>query len=236
MAPGGSSAGSPAAPGSPSPSGRTPCGTPSSPLPWTPACHSGMSRKPRPTQTRGPPCAMTGPEPPSTGTPPTSSPPTSPEPPDRGMTAPPGRPCLARRPAPARPSRGVNGSRIREPPFGVATPVGWESSLPHPNRSFGMPRTSCPCVQGPAGMWFWNLGDQVGWGPWPGSAPGGEDVEVTVGVAAVFPSPRPGAGTGRGAGCPGQEPERAVRASRGTRYWASGLPQPVTGSQPGPAL
>ncbi len=28
----------------------------------------------------------------------------------------------------------------------------------------------------------------------------------------------------------------AAWASSGTRYWASGLPQPVTGSQPGPAV
>ena len=34
----------------------------------------------------------------------------------------------------------------------------------------------------------------------------------------------------------GQAPEWGACASSGTRYWASGLPQPVTGSQPGPAL
>jgi integrase/recombinase XerD len=82
-APGGSSAGSPAAPESPSLSGRTPCGTPSSPPPWTPACRCATCRKPPPTPTRAPPCATTGPEPPSTATPPTSSPPTLQVPPDR---------------------------------------------------------------------------------------------------------------------------------------------------------
>ena len=46
--------------------------------------------------------------------------------------------------------------------------------------------------------------------------------------------PPAGAAPG-GAGHPGQSPERTVRASRGTRYRASGLPQPVTGSQPRPA-
>jgi hypothetical protein len=30
-------------------------------------------------------------------------------------------------------------------------------------------------------------------------------------------------------------PWRALCASKGTRFWAFGLPQPVTGSQPGPA-
>jgi hypothetical protein len=30
-------------------------------------------------------------------------------------------------------------------------------------------------------------------------------------------------------------PRRAACASKGTRVWAFGLPQPVTGSQPGPA-
>jgi integrase/recombinase XerD len=49
----------------------------------TPASRCATSRKPRPTPTRGPPCAMTGPGPPWTGTPPTSSRPTSPEPPGR---------------------------------------------------------------------------------------------------------------------------------------------------------
>jgi hypothetical protein len=56
---------------------RTPCGTPSSPPPSTPEFPSAMSRKPRPTPTRAPPCATTAPERPWTGTLPTSSPPTS---------------------------------------------------------------------------------------------------------------------------------------------------------------
>src|SRR5579863_1692110 len=37
-------------------------------------------------------------------------------------------------------------------------------------------------------------------------------------------------------GAPHWAQVRAVRASRGTRYWASGLPHPVTGSQPGAAV
>ena len=48
-APRGSSAGPPTAPGSPSPSGRTRCGTRSSPPPSTPACRSATCRKPPPT-------------------------------------------------------------------------------------------------------------------------------------------------------------------------------------------
>ena len=101
-APGGSSAGSPAGPGSPRTSGRTPCATRSSPPPWTPACRCGTCRKPPPTPTRGPPCATTGPGPPSTGTPPISSPPTLLEqlgsPAQRA--APPDQQGRARRPAP----------------------------------------------------------------------------------------------------------------------------------------
>jgi site-specific recombinase XerD len=62
------------------PIGRTPCGTPSSPPPSTPASRYATSKKPPPTPTREPPCATTEPEAPSTGTPPTSSPPTSPAP------------------------------------------------------------------------------------------------------------------------------------------------------------
>ena len=59
-------------------------------------------------------------------------------------------------------------------------------------------------------------------------------VDVT---AKSLGGPAPGAGTGPGgAGHSGQAPERAECASSGTRYWASGLPQPVTGSQLGPAL
>ena len=95
-APGGSSGAPPAAPGSPSPSGRTRCATRSSPPHWTPGSRCGTCRKPPPTLTRAPPCAMTGPAPPWTGMPPTSSPPTSPEPPGshsrRPGTHPPGWP------------------------------------------------------------------------------------------------------------------------------------------------
>jgi len=67
--------------GSPRPSPRTRCGTPSSPPPSTQECRCVMSRKPPHTRTRGPPCGMTGPAAAWTGTPPTSSPPTSPVPP-----------------------------------------------------------------------------------------------------------------------------------------------------------
>jgi integrase/recombinase XerD len=49
---------------------------------WTPESRCGMCRKPPRTPTRAPPCGMTGPGPPWTGTPPTSSLPSSPEPPD----------------------------------------------------------------------------------------------------------------------------------------------------------
>lgn len=73
-APGGSSGASPAARGSPRPLGLTRCATHSSPPRWTPGSHSAMCRKPRPTLTRGPRCAMTGPAPRWTATPPTSSP------------------------------------------------------------------------------------------------------------------------------------------------------------------
>jgi integrase/recombinase XerD len=54
-APGGWSAGSPAAPGSPSRSGRTRCGTRSSPPRWMPGCRCGTCRKPLPTLIPGPP-------------------------------------------------------------------------------------------------------------------------------------------------------------------------------------
>jgi site-specific recombinase XerD len=50
---------------------------------WTPVSRCATSRKPPPTPTHAPPCAMTGPAPRWTGTPPISSPPTSPEPPGR---------------------------------------------------------------------------------------------------------------------------------------------------------
>jgi integrase len=53
-APGGSSAGSPAGPGSPSPSDRTPCATRSSPPPSTPGCRCATSKRPPHTRTRGP--------------------------------------------------------------------------------------------------------------------------------------------------------------------------------------
>jgi integrase len=75
-APPGSSAASPGAPGSPSTSARTRCGTPSSPPPSTPGSRSATYRKPPPTPTRAPPCATTGHGPAWTGTPPTSLPPT----------------------------------------------------------------------------------------------------------------------------------------------------------------
>jgi integrase len=54
-APGGLSAGLPAVPGSPSPSGRTPCGTRSSPPRWTRGSRCVTSRKPPPTLIREPP-------------------------------------------------------------------------------------------------------------------------------------------------------------------------------------
>ena len=60
MAPPGSSAGLPAAPGSLSTSAPTRCGTHSSPPALTPACRCGMCRRPPPTPTRAPPCATTG--------------------------------------------------------------------------------------------------------------------------------------------------------------------------------
>ena len=51
-------------------------GTPSSPPPWMPASRCGMSKKRRRMPIREQPCATTGPDNPSTVTPPTSSPPT----------------------------------------------------------------------------------------------------------------------------------------------------------------
>ena len=54
-APAGSCAAPPAAPGSPSPPGRTPCGTPLLPQHLTPAFRSAMCKKPPPTPTRAPP-------------------------------------------------------------------------------------------------------------------------------------------------------------------------------------
>ena len=79
--PAGSCAGSPAAPGSPSGSGRTRCATRSSPPPSTPASRCATCKKPPATPTREPRCATTVAASPSTGTPPTSSPPSSPAPP-----------------------------------------------------------------------------------------------------------------------------------------------------------
>jgi hypothetical protein len=49
-------------PGSPSQSGRTRCGTRSSPQRWTLGCRCGMCRKPRLTLIRGPRCAREGPD------------------------------------------------------------------------------------------------------------------------------------------------------------------------------
>ncbi len=65
-----------AAPGSPSPSDRTPSGMRSSPPPWTPACRCATFRRLPPTLTRGPRSGMTGPAGAWTGTPPISSRPT----------------------------------------------------------------------------------------------------------------------------------------------------------------
>ena len=76
-APGGSSARSRAAPGSPSPSDRTRSDTHSSPLPWTPACRCATSRRLPPTLTRGPRSGTTGPAGAWIGTPRISSRPTS---------------------------------------------------------------------------------------------------------------------------------------------------------------
>jgi hypothetical protein len=64
---------SPAALGSPSVSGRTPCVTPSLPPPSTPVSPCATSKRPPPTPTPEPPCATTADASPSTATPPTSS-------------------------------------------------------------------------------------------------------------------------------------------------------------------
>jgi len=99
----------PAAPGSPSRSGRTRCDTRSSPPPSTPEFRCARSRKPPRTPTRAPRCATTVPAAASTGTPPTSSPPTSPEPPGKRLTAhkqtPPGQTVVARRSCGSKPRR-----------------------------------------------------------------------------------------------------------------------------------
>ena len=76
-----SCAASPNAPGSKSRSARTPCGTPSSPLPSTQASRCATCKKQPATPTREPQCATTAPAHHWTDTPPTSSPPTSPAPP-----------------------------------------------------------------------------------------------------------------------------------------------------------
>ncbi len=77
MAPPGSSARWPAAPGSPRSSGRTRSDMRSSPQRWMPVSHSATCRKPLPTPTREPLCVTIGPARRWTGTPRTSSPPTS---------------------------------------------------------------------------------------------------------------------------------------------------------------
>ena len=103
-APPGSSAESRSAPGSPSRSDRTPCGTRSSPPPWTPGVRFGTCRKRPRMPIRAPRCAMTGPAAASTGTPLKSSPPTLPEPPVKGRL-PTGRLRLARHSGQAEPRR-----------------------------------------------------------------------------------------------------------------------------------
>ena len=80
---GGSSAGSPAAPGSSSRSGRIRCGMRSSLPRWMLGARCGPCRKLPRTPIPGPPCGMTAPVAVSTGTPPTSSPPMSPVPPGK---------------------------------------------------------------------------------------------------------------------------------------------------------
>ena len=83
-------------------------GTRSLPQRWTRVCRFGTCRKPRRTPTRGPPCDMTGPGPPWTGTPPTSLPPTSREPPGKTTSGvPPG--CSGRA---ARPLLAVSAARL----------------------------------------------------------------------------------------------------------------------------
>ena len=103
-APPGSSAESRSAPGSPNRSDRTPCGTRSSPPPWTPGFRFGTCRKRPRMPIRAPRCAMTGPAAASTGTPLKSSPPTLPEPPVKGRL-PTGRLRLARHSGQAEPRR-----------------------------------------------------------------------------------------------------------------------------------
>jgi hypothetical protein len=83
---GGSSARSPAVPGSPKPSRPTRSGTRSSPPRSMPGCRYAMSRKRPRMLTREPRCVMTGPAAAWTGMPLISSPPTSPEPPGKGIS------------------------------------------------------------------------------------------------------------------------------------------------------
>src|SRR5215831_6920713 len=110
MAPRGLPGGWPAAPGSPSRSGRTPCGTHSSPRRWTPGFRSATSRKPPRMPIRAPRCAMTVPAAVSTDMPPTSSPPTLPEPPGKHLTA-----HMQAPPDRTQPSGGARQCRQQEP-------------------------------------------------------------------------------------------------------------------------
>jgi hypothetical protein len=94
-APPGSSVASPAAPGLPSTSARTRCGTPSSPPDSAPGCRCATYRRQHPTPIPGPPCATTEHGQAWTDTPPTSSPHSSPGQPDNrhpGSARPPPRP------------------------------------------------------------------------------------------------------------------------------------------------
>jgi hypothetical protein len=74
---GGSSARSPAAPGSARPSRPTRCGMRSSPRRWMPGCRCATSKRQLHMLTRGRRCGMTGPAAAWTGTPPASPPLTS---------------------------------------------------------------------------------------------------------------------------------------------------------------
>jgi len=76
MPPPGSSNGWRKGEGSTRTSPHTRSGTRSSPPPWMPVSPCGMSKKPHRMLIPEPPCATTGPDNPSTVTPPTSSPPT----------------------------------------------------------------------------------------------------------------------------------------------------------------
>src|SRR6185312_7833360 len=109
---GGSSAGSPAAPGSPSRLGRTPCGTRSSPPRCTLGSRYEMCRKLPPTLIPGPPCDTTAPAAVSTGTPPTLSPLMSPVPPGNTPRGPSAWPAPARQRPPAA-APGITGPHPR---------------------------------------------------------------------------------------------------------------------------